>query len=62
MLNEAKGYFQEIYKGDTLEDTKNYSDSSALNFMTSRSVLGSVSYGIIPDNSLDEYIKSLELS
>jgi len=62
MLNEANEYFQGIYLWDTLEDAKNYSDSFALNFMTSRSVPGPVSYEIIPDKSLDEYVKSLELS
>jgi len=61
-LNESNGDFQGIYQWDTLEDAKNYTNSFALNFMTSRSVPGSVSYEIIPDKSLAEYIESLKIS
>ena len=59
MLNKINGDVQGIYQWDTFEDAKNYANSFALNFMTSRSVLGSVSYEIIPNKSLEEYIKSL---
>lgn len=60
-LNESNGDFQGIYQWDTFEDAKNYANSFALNFMTSRSVPGSVSYEIIPDKSLEEYVESLRL-
>lgn len=61
-LNETNGDFQGIYQWDTFEDAKNYANSFALNFMTSRSVQDSVSYEIIPDKSLEEYVGSLKLS
>ncbi len=61
-LNEKNGDFQGIYQWDSLKDAQNYANSFALNFMTSRSVPGSVSYEIIPNTSLKEYIESLKLS
>ncbi|MGB9978800.1 hypothetical protein [Methanobacterium sp.] len=61
-LNKNNGDFQGIYQWDSLEDAQNYANSFALNFMTSRSVPGSVSYEIIPNTSMKEYIKSLKIS
>lgn len=61
-IDEKSGDFQGIYQWDRLEDAQNYANSFALNFMTSRSVPGSVSYEIIPNTSLKEYIESLKLS
>ena len=61
-LNEKNGDFQGIYQWDSLKDAQNYANSFALTFMTSRSVPGSVSYEIIPNTSMKEYIKSLKLS
>jgi len=61
-LNEKSGDFQGIYQWDSLKNAQNYANSFALNFMTSRSVPGSVSHEIIPNTSLKEYIESLKLS
>jgi hypothetical protein len=61
MLNEVNGDFQGIYEWDTLQDAENYANSFALKFMISRSVPGSVSHEIIPDQSLNDYINSLKL-
>jgi hypothetical protein len=61
-LNESNGDFQGIYQWDSLKDAKNYANSFALNFMTKRSVPGSVSYEIIPNESMKNYIESLKLS
>jgi hypothetical protein len=42
---------QSIYEFDTVQDAENYSRSTALMFITRRSVPGSVSYKIIPAKS-----------
>jgi hypothetical protein len=43
---------QSIYEFDTAQDAENYSQSAALKFITRRSVAGSVSYKIIPAQTL----------
>jgi hypothetical protein len=60
-INENNGDFQGIYQWDSLEDAENYANSFALNFMTRRSIPGSVSYEIIQNESMNEYIGSLKL-
>ena len=58
-LNESNGDSQGIYEWETVQDAENYADSFAMKFMKIRSVSGSVSYEIIPDRSMKEYLVSL---
>ena len=58
-LNESNGYFQGIYQWKTLEYAKKYTKSFAFRFMTKRSTPDSVSYKIIPNKSMKEYIDIL---
>ena len=47
-VNVQTGVSQGIYRWDTAEDAENYANSFAMDFMTRRSVPGSVSWQIIP--------------
>lgn len=58
-LDKESGYNQGIYQWKTEEDAKNYSESFAFNFMVKRSIPGSVTFDIIPNNNIYNYIKSL---
>lgn len=60
-INENNGYFQGIYQWDKLEDAENYANSAALSFMTKRSIPGSISYEIIENKSMKEYMVTLKL-
>jgi len=48
LVHEKTGDFAGYYEWDTIEDAENYRRSFAANFMTRRSVPGSVSFRIIP--------------
>lgn len=50
MMDEKTGDSQGIYEWDTAEDAENYAHSTALAFMTNRSLPGSVSYRIFPSD------------
>jgi len=50
MFNESSGDFAGYYEWDTVEDATRYSQSFAANFMTRRSVPGSVSFRVIPNS------------
>lgn len=58
-INYQNNYFQGIYQWDSQEYARKYSKSFAYRFMSRRSVEGSVSFKIIPNTSLKEYLKSL---
>jgi len=52
-FSEKTGYFQGIYEWDTIKQTKKYSTSFAMKFMTRRSKPGSISSSILsnkPEN------------
>jgi hypothetical protein len=55
MHNEKTGEFQGIYQWETAEAAECYAKSFAMKFMTMRSVPGSISYRIVPeqDNSIE---------
>jgi len=59
MCNAETGYNQGIYQWRTEQDAINYSKSFAVDFMTKRSVPGSVSFEIIPHTNIYEYISKL---
>ena len=48
LYNKSNGDFQGLYEWDTMRDAENYAHSFAMDFMTRRSVPGSVSAKIIP--------------
>lgn len=58
-INYENNYFQGIYQWETQEYARKYSKSFAYRFMSRRSVEGSVSFEIIPNTSLEEYLKSV---
>jgi hypothetical protein len=51
MVNPESGDFSGYYEWDSVEDAENYSSSFAAGFMTRRSLPGSVSFTILPQNS-----------
>ncbi len=51
-VNRQTGISQGIYQWDTVQDAENYAKSFAMDFMTRRSVPGSVSWQIIPQTSM----------
>lgn len=58
-VNESNGYSQGIYEWATEQEAKNYANSFAMKFMTKRCIPGSISFVIIPDKSVKDYIASL---
>lgn len=61
MINKLNGDFQGIYEWESEEAARNYADSFAMNFMTKRSVSGSINYEIIPEIGVGEYLRNLSL-
>ncbi len=56
LLNRKTGYNQGVYQWKTEQDAINYSKSFAVDFMTKRSESNSVSYEIIPNENIYDYI------
>ena len=54
-----KGFFQGIYQWDSKEFAEKYPESFIFKMMTKRSEVGTLSYEIIPDTSLSDYVNSL---
>lgn len=59
-LNYKNNYFQGIYQWENEEYAKKYSKSFAYRFMSRRSIHGTVSFDIIPNTTLEEYLESLK--
>ncbi|MGF7117685.1 hypothetical protein [Methanobacterium oryzae] len=59
-LNYENNYFQGIYEWKNEKYAKKYSKSFAYRFMSRRSVQGTVSFEIIPNSTLEEYLESLK--
>ncbi len=57
-INED-GYFQGIYQWSTKEFAETYPQSFIFTVMTKRSAEGTLSYEVIPDMLLSEYIENL---
>ncbi len=60
LLNRQTGHNLGIYQWKTEQDAIHYSRSFAVDFMAKRSIPGSVSYEIIPDSNIYEYIEGLK--
>jgi hypothetical protein len=61
MINRRNGDFQGLYEWNSLEEAQEYVNSFAMNFMTKRSIPGSVSYEIIPEIGLADHLRHLGL-
>lgn len=59
-LNYKNNYFQGIYQWRNEEYAEKYSKSFAYRFMNNRSVPGTVSFEIIPNFTLKDYLESLK--
>ena len=59
-LNRQTSYNQGIYQWETEQDAINYSKSFAVDFMTKRSEPNSISYEIIQNSNIYEYIERLK--
>ena len=55
----SDGYFQGIYQWVTKEFAETYPDSFIFKLMIKRSAEGTLSYEVIPDTVLSEYVKKL---
>ncbi len=53
------GFFQGIYQWESKEFAEKYPESFIYKMMTKRSVAGTLSYEIIPDTLLSNYVKKL---
>jgi hypothetical protein len=58
-FNEETGLFQGIYQWESKELAEKYPDSFVFNLMTKRAAPETVSYKIIENTLLADYIKSL---
>lgn len=56
-FNENTDYFQGIYQWESKEIAEKYPDSFIFKLMTKRSAPGTLSYEIIPNTDLSQYIK-----
>lgn len=59
-LNYKNNYFQGIYEWKNQGYAEKYSKSFAYKFMSNRSVQGTVSFEIIPNSTLEEYLEPLK--
>ncbi len=62
MCNDQTGCNQGIYQWQTVQDAENYSKSFAVRFMTGRSEPNSLSFKIIPNKNIYDYIEGLKIS
>lgn len=60
-LNRNNGFNQGIYQWKTEQDAINYSNSFAVKFMMKRSVKDSISYEILPNRNIYDYIAELKI-
>jgi hypothetical protein len=58
-FDENSGFFQGIYQWDSKISAERYPGSFIFKVMTKRSAAGSLSYLILPDTDLSEYIEKL---
>jgi hypothetical protein len=57
-INEATNDFQGIYQWSSLEAAARYPDSFIFKLMTKRAAPGTVTYEIVPDTDLSEYLEA----
>ena len=60
-LNEETDYFQGIYQWESKEIAEKYPESFINKLMTKRSAPGTLSYEILPNTELSEYIKRISV-
>ena len=60
-INEATNDFQGIYQWSSHEAAKEYPDSFIFKLMTKRAALGTVTYEIVPDTELSEYLAAIRV-
>ena len=58
MMDEDSGYFQGVYQWESKELAEAYPSSFIFKLMTKRAAPGTVSYEIMPDTNISEYIKT----
>lgn len=59
LLNKETGYNQGIYQWKTERDATNYAKSFAIDFMKKRSLPNSISYEIISNENIYEFVEKL---
>ena len=60
-INEATNDFQGIYQWSSQEAAEKYPDSFIFKLMTKRAAPGTVTYEIIPDTDLSEYLAAMRV-
>lgn len=58
-FNEETDYFQGIYQWESKEIAEHYPESFIYKLMTKRSVPGTLSYEVLPNTDLSQYIKRI---
>jgi len=58
-FDEQSGYFQGIYQWESKEIAEKYPESFIFKLMTKRAAPGTLSYEIIPNTDLSQYIEEL---
>jgi hypothetical protein len=58
-FNEETDYFQGIYQWESKEIAEQYPESFIYKLMTKRSVPGTLSYEVLPNTDLSQYIKRI---
>jgi hypothetical protein len=58
MIDWKTGYWQGIYQWENVEAIENYKKSFVLGMMNKRAIDNSISYEIIKDGNIDDYLKS----
>ena len=58
MIDWEKGYWQGIYQWKDVDAIEKYKKSFVLGIMNKRSIRDTILYNIVPDMSIDDYIKS----
>lgn len=53
---ESSGYYQGIYQFDSVEHAENYKKSAVLWILEKRSVPGSISYQLLSNTSIEDYL------
>lgn len=58
-FDETTGFFQGIYQWESIESAEDYPNSFIFGLMTKRSAPGTLSYEVMPNTRLSEYIEKL---
>ena len=58
-INEATNEFQGIYQWSSTEAAENYPDSFIFKLMTKRAAPSTVTYEIMPDTDVSDYLSTI---